>query len=191
VLIHRQLESGVAGELQTFLARVSDDFGVARVTLYYRQSDKGAYQSIAMRPLLDSIGEYMIAIETSTSSYGGLQYYLQATDTSGNSTNRGFEYAPIVLPLSQPLAPIATITPEPLPSSTQRPTAPSQAPSDSEAAGLQLNATTILLGLGALVALGALASSGGSGGGGETDPGTPGTPNTVRLTITTEQPDVN
>jgi len=142
-----------------------------------------------MRPLLDSIGEYMIAIETSASDYGGLQYYLQATDTSGNSTNRGFDYAPIVLPLSQPLAPIATITPEPLPSST----APTRAPTtpDLEPAGSQLNATTILLGLGALVALGALASSGGSGGGGETDPGTPGTPNTVTLTITTEQPDVN
>jgi len=194
VLIHRQLESGVAGELQTFLARVSDDFGVARVTLYYRQSDKGAYQSIAMRPLLDSIGEYMIAIETSGSDYGGLQYYLQATDTSGNSTNRGFDYAPIVLPLSQPLAPIATITPEPLPSSTQRRTpAPTRAPAttDSDPAGSQFNTTTILLGLGALVVLGALASSGGSGGGGEPDPGTPGTPNTVRLTITTEQPNVN
>ena len=36
VLIHRQLETGVAGELQTFLARVSDDFGISEVTLYYR-----------------------------------------------------------------------------------------------------------------------------------------------------------
>jgi len=188
VLIHRQLESGVAGELQTFLARVSDDFGIARVTVYYRQSDNGAYQSIAMRPLLDSIGEYMIAIETATSEYGGLQYYIEAIDTSGNTTNRGFSYAPIVLPLSQPLAPIATITPERLPALTQSSSSTSSSTQPSAPAGLEINTTTVLLGLGALVVLGALAS-GGSEGGGEPTP--PGAPNTVRLTITTEQPNVN
>ena len=82
VLIHRQLDSGIAGELQTFLARVSDDFGVSEVTLYYRQSDTGEFNSLNMRPLLDSIGEYMIAIETSISGYAGFQYYICLLYTS-------------------------------------------------------------------------------------------------------------
>jgi len=107
VLIHRQADSaGVAGELQTFLARVSDDFEVESVTLYYRQSDDGEYTQIPMRALFDSLDEYMIAVETVESAYGGLQYYIEARDSSGNVTNRGFEYAPIVLPL-EPAAVIA------------------------------------------------------------------------------------
>jgi len=77
VLIHRQAESpGIAGELQTFLARVSDDFNVESVTLFYRQSESAAFTEIDMRPLLDTLGEYMIAVETAIGGYPGMQYYM-------------------------------------------------------------------------------------------------------------------
>lgn len=176
VLIHRQADSaGVAGELQTFLARVSDDFEVESVTLYYRQSDDGEYTQIPMRALFDSLDEYMIAVETVESAYGGLQYYIEARDSSGNVTNRGFEYAPIVLPL-EPAAVIADNRPVTEPVATQPPAQQSEG---------GFNSTTVLLGLGALVLLGALA---GAGSGGDSGP-TPGVdPGTVTLTIITDGP---
>lgn len=192
VLIHRQIDSGIAGELQTFLARVSDDFGVEQVVLHYRQSESGRFESIPMRPLLDSIGEYMIAIETSESAYPGLQYYIDAVDAAGNTTNRGYSYAPIVLPLTEPVAVVGGEEPDPI----TRPTATEEVAVEEGGSGI--NPTLIIVGVGALVALGALAAAAGGGGddgGGDTDlvPDNPGTTpaDTVTLTVISDQPSAN
>lgn len=177
VLIHRQADSaGVAGELQTFLARVSDDYEVESVTLFYRQSDQGDFTQIPMRALFDSLDEYMIAVETVDSAYEGLQYYIVARDTSGNVTNRGFEYAPIVLPLVPP-AVIANNRPV---------TDPVAVPPPSQRSEGGFSSTSVLLGLGALVLLGALA--GGSSDSGDSGPINGGDPDTVTLTIITDGP---
>jgi len=183
VLIHRQIDAGVAGELQTFLARVSDDFGVSEVILHYRQSDTGEYQTLNMRPLVDSIGEYMIAIETSVSSYAGLQYYIEAFDMSGNQTNRGFAYAPIILPLTAPAAPTTNTTPGPIVAEAPK---PEPAP---QTGGFEVSPTAIIIGVGALLALGAIAGGSSSG-----DPpaNTPDPdPATVTLTVISDLPAAN
>jgi len=182
VLIHRQIDAGVAGELQTFLARVSDDFGVSEVILHYRQSDSGEYQTLNMRPLVDSIGEYMIAIETSVSAYAGLQYYIEAFDMSGNQTNRGFSYAPIILPLTAPAAPTTNTTPGPIVEAPKPVPAP-------QTGGFEVSPTAILIGVGALLALGAIAggSSGGDPPATTPDPG----PATVTLTVISDLPTAN
>lgn len=200
VVIHRQAESaGIAGELQTFLARVSDDFEIAKVTLYYRQSEVGGFQQIPMRSLLDSIGEYMIAIETDTGEYEGLQYYIEAEDLAGNTASRGYSYAPIILPLEAPAvveappvveAPVAE-TPAPLPAPAPAATQP---PINSDAP--KFGSAGILVGVGALLLLGALAAGGGGGGGGDDggdipdDVVTPPPPagDTVTLTIVSDGP---
>ncbi len=179
VVIHRQAESpGVSGELQTFLARVSDDFDIERVTLFYRQSEVGEFQQIPMRMLLDSLGEYMIAIETSISDYPGLQYYIEATDTSGNTASRGYSYAPIVLPLERPLE-------RPEPAQQEAPVI-AQAPAGSAAGESKFGSSGLLMGVGALLLLGVLAGSGGGSG---------DTPNpdgdTVTLTIVSDGPTAN
>lgn len=176
VVIHRQAESpGVAGELQTFLARVSDDYEVASVTLFYRQSPVGEFQQIPMRMLLDSLGEYMIAIETDQSEYPGLQYYIEASDTSGNTASRGFSYAPIVLPLEPSAEPLQRGSPAPI--ITQAPPAPSSGQSEMPSG--------ILMGLGALLVLGVLAGAGGGSG------GSTGSGDTVTLTIVSDGPTAN
>jgi len=192
VLIHRQIDSGVAGELQTFLARVSDDFGVEEVVLHYRQGESGRFESIQMRPLLDSIGEYMIAIETSESAFPGLQYYINAVDSSGNTTNRGYSYAPIVLPLTAPAVVARSQTPDPV----TQPATTDVAVSDDGGSGF--NPTLVVIGVGALVALGALAAGLSGGGGddgddGEQVPTNPGTTpaDTVTLTVISDQPSSN
>lgn len=174
IIIHRQAETpGVAGELQTFLVRAYDDVEVVGVTLYYRQSDSAEYESIPMRPLLDSLGEYMIAVETEISEYPGLQYYIEAVDASGNLTSRGFSYAPIILALDAPETPPAAVAPQTQPTLTER--------ADE---GSPFSVSTILLGVGALLLLGALA--GGSGGGSEGSGG-----ETVTLTIVSDAPTGN
>ena len=180
VIIHRQADTpGVAGELQTFLARVYDDVEVVDVTLYYRQSAVANFEQIPMRPLLDSLGEYMIAIETSDSEYPGLQYYIEAVDSAGNVTSRGFSYAPIVLPLEKPraapetAAPVVTQAPEPTPQT---------------GGGSGFSGSGLLVGLGALLLLGALAGGGGGGGDGGGEPGPEPTPGGVTLTIISDSP---
>ncbi|MEM7256089.1 MAG: hypothetical protein AAF404_01750 [Pseudomonadota bacterium] len=174
VIIHRQADSpGIAGELQTFLARVYDDVEVVEVTLYYRQSETANFQSIPMRPLLDSLGEYMIAVETSLSEYPGLQYYIEALDASGNVTNRGFSYAPIVLPLKPPEAPPAETISEPV---------------IAERSSSGFSSSSILMGAAAVLLLGALAGGGGGGdGGGDNNGGTNG----ITLTIISDAPGGN
>ena len=213
VLIHRQIEEGIVGELQTFLARVSDDFEISEVTLFYRQSETGEFTRIEMRPLLDSIGEYMIAVETAPSSYAGLQYYIEAVDTSGNKTNRGFSFAPIVLPLNPPA--VATTTPDPGPvvGPVVEPVAPPPVTSPPVAApevaeaestgggGLKTSTVLIGVGVGALLVLGALAGAGGSDDGDDGGPAAPNPPpagnpdtdgpDTVTLTIVSEVPSAN
>ncbi len=177
VIIHRQADSpGVAGELQTFLARVYDDVEVVEVTLYYRQSAVAGFQSIAMRPLLDSIGEYMIAIETDISEYPGLQYYIEAMDASGNITSRGYSYAPIILPLEAPENPPADVAPPP----------PVIAERADESSGF--SNSSLLLGIGAVLLLGALAGGGGGDDGGT---GTPEQPGAITLTIISDTPSGN
>ena len=188
VLIHRQLDSGIAGELQTFLARVSDDFGISEVTLYYRQGDTGEFTRLDMRPLLDSIGEYMIAVETDVNDLAGLQYYIEARDESGNQTNRGFEYAPIILPLSPPAPSIAeNETPGPVVQQPDVQVAETEPVSQSD--GFAIKPTTILLGVGALLAVGALVAASSSGG--DDTPETPEVdtdPDTVTITVVSDLP---
>ena len=183
VLIHRQADSaGIAGELQTFLARVSDDVEVESVTLYYRQSDEGPFTRISMRALFDSLDEYMIAVETVDSAYGGLQYYIEATDSAGNVTNRGFDYAPIVLPLSA----------EPVVADNRPVTEPVPEQPPAERSGRKFGTGAILLSVGALVVLGALVGVAGSGGGGGSDGSlTGGDDGDVTLTIVTDGPASN
>ncbi len=186
VVIHRQLDSGIAGELQTFLARVSDDFGVEDVVLYYRQADTGEFQRLPMRPLLDSIGEYMIAVETIPNAYPGLQYYIEAVDAAGNTTNRGFSYAPIVIPLTEQIATAPTAADASVTETT----------SNADSGSFELSPTVVLVGLGALLAVGALVgASGGSDDDGETEnpvtPTTPSGPDTVTLTIVSDLPSTN
>ena len=202
VLIHRQIEAGIAGELQTFLARVSDDFEISEVNLFYRQNETGEFTRIEMRPLLDSIGEYMIAVETSPASYEGLQYYIEAVDTSGNKTNRGFAFAPIVMPLNPPG--VATAAPEPEPVVVDEPvvaqTPPEAAPevtqAEQQSGGLKTSTVLIGVGIGALLVVGALAGAGGSDdddspSAEETDNPDTGNPDTVTLTIVSEVPSAN
>jgi len=205
VLIPRQIDSGVAGELQTFLARVSDDFGVEQVLLHYRQGDSGGFRNIPMRPLLDSIGEYMIAVETQVAAYPGLQYYIEAVDAAGNITNRGFSYAPIVLPLTEAVPVVSNPTPGPVVQPRPQPQSQPQPAGEPVVAerdgGFSISPALVIVGVGALIALGALAAGGSDDGGdatannGNIEP-VPTTnpitnPETVTLTIISDQPSAN
>lgn len=145
VIIHRQLQYGVAGELQTFIARVSADTDIDSVTLYHRIGSAGSYEPILMRSLVDAIGEYMIAVETPVNTTAAMQYYIEAVDVEGNKRNHAYAFAPFVIPLVQPAAP----TP---------PTGPANVPALANNSG-GISGPALVLGVGAALLLGALAGS--------------------------------
>ncbi len=164
-LIYRPAATGGhAGELQTFVARVSDDSDLRSVALYYRQDSAAAFERIEMRRLFDSIDEYMIAIETSRSGVESIDYYFEATDVNGNVQTRGESAAPLQLTLlpAQPLAQSAS---------------PGE-PAVTASAGPSRN---WLIGLAALLVVAALAGGGG-------DAGSGGSADTVPLTIFSPTP---
>jgi len=176
VVIHRPSDlPGVAGELQTFSARVYADLGLSSVVLYHR-TGSAEYRGINMRLLYDSFNEYMIALETSAGS-APIEYFIVATDSGGNLTFRGDQNNPLRLEL-RPAAPGSAITstlpeaPQPRPSGTPVPPLEQERP----AAG------ALLLGVGALVLLGALAAGGGDSGGSD---------ETITLTIFSPDPSGN
>ena len=111
-LVYRAATTGgPAGELQTFVARASDESGLRSVALFYRQDPAAAYQRIEMRRLFDSIDEYMIAVETSRTASARIDYYLVATDKAGNLQGRGSLAEPLALELLPPAAPVAQSSP--------------------------------------------------------------------------------
>lgn len=163
-LVHRPaLSGGAVGDLQTFVARVSDDSEFT-VTLHYRQGPSNTFSEIRLRKLADSIDEYMIAIETDRQGGQQLDYYLQATDVAGNVSQRGSASEPLVISLQPP----AAVPP-------RQASAPVAEPAPNRAA-------LWIAGAAAILAVGLLAGSGSSGGG---DSG-----NNVNLTIFSPTPNV-
>jgi hypothetical protein len=164
-LIYRPAASGgQAGELQTFVARVSDDSDLRSVALYYRQDSTTAFQRIEMRRLFDSIDEYMIAIETSRTAAGPIDYFLEAVDVNGNVQRRGSQTDPLQLTL---------LPPDPL-AQSPTPATPAVTSETSPSRGW-------IIGIAALLAVAALA-----GGGGDASSG--GSADTVPLTIFSPTP---
>lgn len=160
-LIHRPAATGgPAGELQTFVARASDELELRSVTLFYRQGVQSTFQSIEMRRLFDSIDEYMIAIETARGGAPSVEYYIVAKDASGNQRSRGSQRAPLQLNL--------------LPPATLAQSAP------ASVAGAAPSARSWIIGAAALLAVFALASGGGDSGAASGD--------TVPLTIFSPTP---
>jgi len=135
-------------------AKITDDSGVKRATLFYRrQSDKkdGSYTGIAMQ--LTEQNLYIGIIPGEAVVEPGLEYYIQATDEAGNTV---YQYGPSSLPLTvmvdSKMAPIPPLL--------------TTGKADTEKRWYQKWWVWTIVGA---VAVGA-AASGGGGGGGEPEP---------------------
>jgi hypothetical protein len=149
--------------IKTFTVEVTDNKGVANVTLYYKNANDVGFIPRAM--VKTDVNTYSTELSVDPVISNKLEFYIRAEDISGNSVFEGQKFSPFayqVVPASGSTASV-TAAPEP------------------EEEGMS-TLTMILIGVGVL----ALAGSGGGGGGGS-DGGT--TTSTGTVTITTAVPD--
>jgi hypothetical protein len=157
-------ESSISDGVKTFSAEVTDNIGVANVTLYYKNADDVGYTPKRMR--LTGINTYSADVTVDSVITSKIEFYIRADDVSGNSVFEGQKFSPFayeVVPVALEEEVVTTVT------------AP---PKDEEEEGMS-TMTLILIGLG----VAALAGGGGGGGGGGT------TATTGSVTITTDLPD--
>lgn len=143
-------------------ATVVDAAGVRQVVLRYRTKGERHYMQRDMLPG-SSPSIYMATIPERDAIDPGVEYFIEATDVSGNTSSRGFSVAPIFLSI-KPLSP--------------GPEAQIQQTSNSSGSSKKW----LWIGLGALVVGGvALSAGGGSDSGGESS-------DTVPLTVVVTPP---
>jgi len=148
--------------INTFSAEVTDNIGVANVTLYYKNSNDVGFTPKVMR--LTEINTYSADVTVDSVISDKIEFYIRADDVSGNSVFEGQKFSPFaydVVPTAVAEEVVTTVT---------------EPPKDEEEGMSTL--TLVLIGLG----VAALAGGGGGGGGG-------GTTSTGSITITTDIPD--
>lgn len=133
-----------------FTAKVDDENGVGEVFVFYRTIGTAVFSNVQMKEGEKS-GVFMVELAASELKPPGIEYYIQAEDTAGNTILRGFIFEPLVLNVDEP-GPVSVAK-----SNTTKSSGP--------LADIASN-KMVWLGLGALV-LGAVALGGGSSGGGD------------------------
>jgi len=154
-----------AGEDHQILVTVTDNMALKSVTLFHRGVGHSEYQAITMRNVAGT-DDYVVTIRADQISVEGLEYYIQAADSAGNTLLHGYAFSPVTIAINSPVADTAlTALTEPEPKPVKETS----------------YKKWLWIGLGAL-AVGAIAASGGGGGGGDDGPEQP------TITVTTPVP---
>ena len=144
-VIHEPIEQTIsAGSERKFTAIVTDNVSVQSVTLFYRTIGDKSYKRKAM--ISSGADTYSATLDSEAMIAPGIEYYIQATDTSGNNLLHGYSFSPLTVNVS----PTAIKSPEEL----------SFAPEEDTSSNKWL-----WIGLGVLAV--AAAAGGGGGGGGD------------------------
>lgn len=142
------------GQPASISATVRDNVGVESVVLHFRHSGEEEYTSRAMlRSGLTDL--YIVTLEPKEVVQPGLDYYLEATDTTGNAVLEGFPLLPLTLPVGA--------------TTTKQNVVPDSISEGNAESGISKK-SWLWIGLGVLAA-GALAASGGGGSSGSEDSG--------------------
>jgi len=137
----------VSGKNYTFEATATDNEYIESVSLYYRPVHSSAYKRVPMKRIKDTYF-YTLTLDKSELKPPGIEYYIEAVDTSKNSLTAGFAFAPLIVNISKSIEQIVA-------ASTQPEVAPIEESSSNK---------WLWIGLGVLVL--AVAAGGGGGGGG-------------------------
>lgn len=156
-----ELEDGI----QTFSATVTDNVGVASVTLYYKGTKDVAFIPKVMQRASSDPTLYTVDVSIDSVISDKLEVYIRADDVSGNSIFEGQKFSPLTFTV----VPKGTSEPE-------KAAVVASVTEPAEEEGMS-TLTMILIGVGVL----ALAGGGGGGGGG-------GGSDTGSITITTQLP---
>lgn len=171
---HELVKQAEADIRQTFVASVVDDEELAQVDLFYRFGGETSFSRYQMMRVSYS-STYIAQIPTNPNELAPMEYYIQASDASGNRTVRGYTFSPLVRQIIAPANHVEATAQDESDPGTKAP--------NSTASKLP-KAVYIV---GGVLLLGLIASAGGSSGsspsGGE-ECGTAG----CRLTITVNPP---
>jgi len=138
----------VSGQDYTFEATATDNEYIESVSLYYRPLHSSAYKRVSMKRIKDTYF-YTYTLDKSELKPPGIEYYIEAVDTSKNSLTAGFAFSPLIVNVSKSIEQIVATSEQP------------------ELAPIEESTTNkwLWIGLGVLV-LAAAAGGGGGGGGG-------------------------
>ena len=99
-IVHTPSDSaGIAGEVQSIVAEISDNRSVASATLFYRTSSEDFFSSASMSADVTN-STWLATIDTTTEDTF-VNYYIVAEDTDGNKVQKGSDGTPLTLALEQ------------------------------------------------------------------------------------------
>ncbi len=114
-----EIEKGIAGEMQTFTATITDNQQLVSVVLFHRLAGDENYRSTEMLPIADS-DIHSASVAITTDDPRDIEYYIQAEDFGGNKALKGFAFDPLVRMISPDVVAIATVAAGPTPASRNR-----------------------------------------------------------------------
>ncbi len=94
------VSKGVAGEVQTIVAEISDNQSVKSAQLNYRTSSAEFYSTTEMSSDVTN-NTWLATIDTAPED-SEVHYYIVAEDTDGNRVQKGSDSSPLTLTLQQP-----------------------------------------------------------------------------------------
>lgn len=92
---HQVVAEAESDYRQSFMAVVVDDNDLDSVNLFYRFKGESTYSSVQMLQVSYS-SSYIARVPTDPASDVPIEYYLQASDVSGNRTLRGYAFNPLL-----------------------------------------------------------------------------------------------
>lgn len=103
-IIHEIISSEVAASrAYEFSATVTDDEAVAEVVLNYKHRDAEQFKSVPMKAQ-DGSADYTVTLPAADLVTPGIDYFISATDSAGNTQFRGFDFDPLQLAVFAPVA---------------------------------------------------------------------------------------
>ena len=147
-ILFEQSGTEIEAGIKTFTATVTDNIGVANVTLYVKGATDYLFKPITMKQSASDPDIYTAELAVDPVISDKLEIYIRADDVSGNSIFEGQKFSPLTFTVIPAAADVAM-------------SKPVTEPVKEEEKGMS-TITMILIGLG----VAALAASGGGGGGG-------------------------
>ena len=165
-ILFEQSGTEIEAGIKTFTATVTDNIGVANVTLYVKGATDYLFKPITMKQSGSDPDIYTAELSLDPVISDKLEIYIRADDVSGNSIFEGQKFSPLTF----------TVVPAAADGAVSKPITEPAKPEEEEEGMSTI--TMILIGLG----VAALAASAGGGGGGD------GGDDTGTVTITGSTP---
>lgn len=156
---HEVIPEAEADIRQTFVATVVDDEELNRVVFFYRYAGETSFSRFLMSQVSYS-STYIAQIPTDPANRRAIEYYIEASDTSGNRTVRGYVFSPLVREI---VAPSGTQSDAPQAEADATPVSDKQT---TPSGGIP----TIAYVVGGLLLVGLIAGAASSSGGGDAAP---------------------